>query len=72
VLSTLAAARTGHLLATGRSTAVALTGGYHVAFGLGAGLAAVGLVLGLATLRGAAAAVPDSVSTDQASQASPV
>jgi EmrB/QacA subfamily drug resistance transporter len=67
VLSTLAAARSGHLLRAGRSTAVALTSGYHVAFGLGAGLAAAALLLGLATLRTRAATVPDSVSTDQAS-----
>ena len=33
VLSTLAAAQTGHLLAAGRPAAEALTGGYHVAFG---------------------------------------
>ena len=39
VLSTLAAARTGHLLTAGRPAADALTAGYHVAFGIGAGLA---------------------------------
>jgi hypothetical protein len=62
VLSTLAAARSSHLLAAGRSPAVALTGGYHVAFGVGAGLAAAALLLGLAVLRPSAAAPPDSVS----------
>jgi EmrB/QacA subfamily drug resistance transporter len=56
VLSTLAAARTGRLLAAGRPPAAALTGGYHVAFGVSAGLAAVALVLAAAVLRPAATA----------------
>ncbi len=51
VLSALAAARTGHLLATGQPPAAALTGGYHVAFGVGAGLAAAALVLAAVVLR---------------------
>ena len=51
VLSTLAAARTGHLLAAGRPAAAALTGGYHVAFATGAGLAAAALVLTAVMLR---------------------
>jgi predicted MFS family arabinose efflux permease len=51
VLSTLAAAQTGHLLAAGRPAADALTGGYHVAFGTGAVLAAAALVLAAAVLR---------------------
>ena len=50
-LSTLAASRTGHLLAAGRPAAEALTGGYHVAFGTGAALAATALVLAAAVLR---------------------
>jgi EmrB/QacA subfamily drug resistance transporter len=51
VLSTLAASRTGHLLAAGRPAAEALTGGYHLAFGTGAGLAAAALVLAAVVLR---------------------
>jgi len=51
VLSTLAAGRTAHLLAAGRPAADALTGGYHAAFGTGAGLAAAALVLAAAVLR---------------------
>ena len=51
VLSTLAAARTGHLLAAGRPAAGPLTGGYHVAFGTRAGLAAAALVLAAVALR---------------------
>jgi len=51
VLSTLAASRTGHLLAAGRPAADALTGGYHVAFGTGAALAAAALMLAAVVLR---------------------
>jgi EmrB/QacA subfamily drug resistance transporter len=38
VLATLSSTRTEHLLATGSSTDAALTGGYHLAFLIGAGL----------------------------------
>jgi EmrB/QacA subfamily drug resistance transporter len=45
VLASLAAARTGNMQAAGASTAAALTGGYHLAFAVGAvfALAAAGL-----------------------------
>ena len=71
VLSTLAAARTGHLLAAGHPAASALTGGYHVAFGTGAGLAAAAFVLAAAVLRPARTEPPaessDETSTGQVS-----
>ena len=51
VLSTLAASRTSHLLASGRPAAEALTGGYHVAFAVGAALAAAALMLAAILLR---------------------
>ncbi len=51
VLSTLAASRTGHLLAAGQPAADALTGGYHVAFAASAALAAAALVLAAIVLR---------------------
>jgi predicted MFS family arabinose efflux permease len=51
VLSTLAAARTGRLHAAGRPAAAALTGGYHLAFGVGTALAAAALLLAAALLR---------------------
>jgi predicted MFS family arabinose efflux permease len=51
VLTTLAASRTEHLLGEGRTQADALTGGYHLAFGVGAGLLATGFVLALLVLR---------------------
>ena len=44
VLSTLAASRTDGLLASGRSRPAALTGGYHLAFAIGAGLLAAAFV----------------------------
>ncbi|GAA0314103.1 DHA2 family efflux MFS transporter permease subunit [Actinoallomurus spadix] len=51
VLSTLAAARTTRLAAHGHDRASALTGGFHLAFGVGAGLLAVAFVLTLTVLR---------------------
>jgi hypothetical protein len=60
VLSTLAASRTGHLLAAGQPAASALTGGYHLAFGTGAGLAAAALVLAAITLRPARTSAPQT------------
>lgn len=57
VLSTLATARSWHLIAAGRTVRDALTGGYHVAFGVSAGLAAAALVTAITVLRPAGAAV---------------
>ncbi|GAA1998448.1 MFS transporter [Catenulispora subtropica] len=51
VLSTLAAGRTGHLLAEGRGAAEALAGGYKVAFGVGVVLLAAALVVAVGVLR---------------------
>ncbi|GHJ34428.1 MFS transporter [Streptomyces sp. TS71-3] len=45
VLATLAASRTEDLLATGRARPEALTGGYHLAFTVGAGLLAAALAV---------------------------
>ncbi len=49
VLASVAAARTQHLLANGHGTLAALTGGYHIAFAIGAifavGAAAIGATL---------------------------
>ncbi|MCZ4125509.1 MFS transporter [Streptomyces sp. H39-S7] len=50
LLNTLATSRTTHLLSTGRSAPEALTGGYHLAFTVGAGLIAAALVLAATTL----------------------
>ncbi|MCO6008882.1 DHA2 family efflux MFS transporter permease subunit [Actinoallomurus purpureus] len=51
VLSTLATARTSGLAAHGHDRASALTGGFHLAFGIGAGLLAVAFILALTVLR---------------------
>ena len=56
VLATLSTTRTDHLLSSGHSTAAALTGGYHVAFAIGAGLVVAAIALSLTVLRPAAAA----------------
>ena len=58
VLSTLAAARTGKLLAAGRGTAEALVGGYRLAFGVGVGLLVAAIVVAGAVLRDGEAAEP--------------
>ncbi|GAA2106164.1 DHA2 family efflux MFS transporter permease subunit [Actinomadura alba] len=69
VLSTLAATRTEDLLADGHGTASALTGGYHLAFGIGAGLAVAGFVLAATVLRqpGASAGpqAPEAAATEE-------
>jgi EmrB/QacA subfamily drug resistance transporter len=51
ILASLAASRTGHLLASGHSRLGALDGGYHLAFVIGALFAAVAAVLGVVLLR---------------------
>src|SRR6187397_2049680 len=56
VLASLAASRTETLQAAGDSSVVALTGGYHLAFLVGAVFAATGAVLGGVLLRSAAQA----------------
>ena len=53
VLASTAAARTSHLVASGASTAAALTGGYHLAFLIGAVFAVCGAAIGAAFLRDA-------------------
>jgi EmrB/QacA subfamily drug resistance transporter len=56
VLASLAASRTDTLQAAGDSSLVALTGGYHLAFLVGAVFAATGAVLGAVLLRSGAEA----------------
>jgi EmrB/QacA subfamily drug resistance transporter len=51
ILASLAAARSDGLLVSGTTSAEALTGGYHLAFGVGAFFAAVSSLLGAALLR---------------------
>jgi MFS family permease len=58
VLATLSSSRADHLLGAGESPAAALTAGYHLAFGVGAVLVLIALVLAAAVLRRPAAADP--------------
>jgi EmrB/QacA subfamily drug resistance transporter len=51
VLASIAAARTTHLAATGHGPLAALTGGYHVAFAIGAIFSVAGAVIGATFLR---------------------
>ena len=61
VLATLSTTRTEELLASGESTASALTGGYHLAFALGAGLVAVAIGVAVAVLRPAPAGAVEAL-----------
>jgi EmrB/QacA subfamily drug resistance transporter len=56
VLATFASSRTATLVDGGERTAAALTGGYHLAFVVAAGLVASAIVVGLAVLRPTVAA----------------
>jgi EmrB/QacA subfamily drug resistance transporter len=51
VLATLATSRTDTLLADGESTVAALTGGYHLAFGVAAGILVAAIVVALTVLQ---------------------
>jgi EmrB/QacA subfamily drug resistance transporter len=51
VLASVSELRTGHLLAAGEGTKAALTGGYHVAFLIGAACLAAGVLLAAFLLR---------------------
>jgi sugar phosphate permease len=51
VLATLSTSRSDDLIGRGESAAAALTGGYHVAFWIAAGLVAVAFVVALVVLR---------------------
>jgi EmrB/QacA subfamily drug resistance transporter len=50
VLATLSASRSDELIGAGQTTAAALTGGYHLAFGVGAALVLVAIVVALTVL----------------------
>ncbi|GIF48293.1 EmrB/QacA subfamily drug resistance transporter [Asanoa ferruginea] len=58
VLSTLAASRTARLVGLGHGSAEALTSGYRLAFGVGAGLVVVAFVVAFALLRPAPRPAP--------------
>jgi EmrB/QacA subfamily drug resistance transporter len=71
VLATLATTRTDHLLAAGSSTAAALTGGYHLAFLIAAGLVAGAIAVALAVLRPEHVAAAELAAAEQPAAAEP-
>jgi hypothetical protein len=60
VLATLSTSRTDRLIADGEPTAAALTEGYHLAFGIGAGLVLVAFAVAATVLRPTAARSVDA------------
>jgi hypothetical protein len=60
VLATLASTRTGDLRAAGDPLDVALNGGYHLAFAIGALLMAVAIVVGIVVLESEPKAAKDA------------
>ena len=64
VLATLATAHAESLRAGGQDTASALTGGFHLAFDIGAGLVAAAMVLTVTVLRQPKAALPGTPTID--------
>jgi MFS family permease len=64
VLASLSASRTDVLRAAGDSSAAALTGGYHLAFGIGAGFVAVAGIIALTVLRGQTPVEVEQEATD--------
>jgi hypothetical protein len=60
-LDTLATSRTEHLLANGDNALSALTGGYHLAFGIGSGLVIVAIILAVTVLTAAVPRHPRAV-----------
>lgn len=61
VLATLSTARTDFLKASGEAAPQALTGGFHLAFGIGAGLVLLAIVLAATVLR----PVPEPVAVNE-------
>jgi EmrB/QacA subfamily drug resistance transporter len=72
VLATLSATRTDNLVAGGDSNASALTGGYHLAFVIGAGLVATAIVVAIAVLQPETQAQEEVVAQEESPQAEPV
>jgi EmrB/QacA subfamily drug resistance transporter len=66
VLATLSTSRSNHLLADGESAASALTGGYHLAFAIGAGLVVAAIVVAAVVLRAERVALQEAPAVDEA------
>ena len=58
MLGTIAADHTNALVRSGHSAAVALTGGFHLAFGIAAVVVAIGIAVALVVLRPGASPPP--------------
>jgi MFS family permease len=71
VLATLSSTRTNHLLAAGDSHAVALTGGYHLAFIVAASVAVAAIAIGAFVLQPARVATAAEVEAEPAPAAAP-
>ena len=65
VLATLSTSRSNHLLADGESAASALTGGYHLAFAIGAGLVIAAIVVAALVLRSERVALQEAPAVDE-------
>jgi EmrB/QacA subfamily drug resistance transporter len=70
VLASAAASRTSSLLSSGHSQASALVGGYHLAFAIGAGCAALAAILGALLFRSAHAAPSPGIPQEEQGAAS--
>jgi EmrB/QacA subfamily drug resistance transporter len=68
VLATLSTSRSNHLLADGESAASALTGGYHLAFSIGAGLVVAAIVVAALVLRSERVALHEVAAEDGAGE----
>jgi EmrB/QacA subfamily drug resistance transporter len=68
VLATLSSSRSNHLLADGESAASALTGGYHLAFAIGAGLVIAAIVVATLVLRSERVALQEVPAVDGAAE----
>jgi EmrB/QacA subfamily drug resistance transporter len=68
VLATLSTSRSNHLLADGESAASALTGGYHLAFAIGAGLVIAAIVVAALVLRSERVALQEAPEVDGAGE----
>jgi EmrB/QacA subfamily drug resistance transporter len=68
VLATLSSSRSDHLLAQGDSAASALTGGYHLAFAIGAGLVIAAIVVAALVLRSERVALEEAPAVEGATE----
>jgi MFS family permease len=66
ILATLSSTRTGQLIASGTNPVAALSGGFHLAWAIGAGMSVVAIVLAAAILRPTPATLIESSNVDDA------